>query len=93
MNFIQAFEANKTKRVRRCIELSEWQEIGGLAKNNMFPLLWVFGDWQAEEPPMEIWVNVYEAQLIYTGYTSIDQADKCQATGRIACKRFIEVKE
>lgn len=86
----EAIKANEHSRVRR-VDSIDWFDIGRL-KNVNFYLKEVLADWEVEEKPLEIWINIHEGNL-YSYHTTKESADRCCFDGRIRCVKMREVDD
>lgn len=90
----EAIKVNEHSRVRRVG--FDWYEVKSFEKISEFIYEDIFAEWEIEEKPLELYVNVYEQTSSghdFDGYSSKEQADKYAGNDRIRCVKMREVTD
>ena len=87
----EAIKANEHSRVRR-VEDKCWYSVGKLKEIMGFGTSSILADWEIEEKPLELWVNIYEDGENFA-YFSKTEADDCADPDRIRCVKMREVTD
>lgn len=90
MNFLEAWEANKTEKVRVAGDKTNtgWRA-GQLRETPSIPASWLGFEWEVVKEPRRIWVNSYPGDGFGQAHLTKESADRY--TARAECVEFVEV--
>lgn len=89
---IEAIKANREgKRVRHKTD-SKWLEPGYFSGNRMVSSEECLSDWEIEDEPLVLWVNVYGEGEFYA-YKSKESAEDNYNIDRIKCIKMVECRD
>lgn len=91
VNIIEAIKANEHSRVR-IVGDNIWISVGCIKGIKYLTFDSILADWEVEEKPLEIWINIHEGNL-YSYHTTKESADRCCFDGRIRCVKMREVDD
>jgi len=92
VNCIEAIKANRDgKRVRHRTD-SRWLEPGYFSGNRMVSSEECLSDWEIEDEPLVLWVNIYPNE-VRLAYKTKEDADSNSGLARIKCIKMVEVRD
>lgn len=90
----EAIKANEHSRVRLSLHtVTMWYDVRAFNRCSNIPIEYILADWEIEEKPLEIWVNVYPEGVGRVVQKTKEEADFNKYGNRIRCVKMREVTD